>query len=157
MNALWFLLAPFLAAQTNYSANLAWDVNPSAAGYRVYYGSATLVYTNMLEAGSTNFLTVSNLTTGIPYYFAATDYDTNGLESQYSQEISFIKPSPVSQGITLVFNVPQSGSYIIQASPDLKAWSNVSPPLTASGSSVSMFIYIDSNVPQIYYRAKLVQ
>lgn len=120
MNALWLLLAPFLAAQTNYSANLTWDTNQSVSGYRVYYGAATLVYTNMLDVGNTNFLTVSNLTTGIPYYFAATDYDTNGLESQYSAEISFIKPSPVSQGITLVFSVPQSGQYVIQASADLK-------------------------------------
>jgi hypothetical protein len=72
------------------SITLAWDpsTDPSVVGYKVYWGVATRNYTNSLSAGSATTLTVSNLVIGTPYYFAATAYDTNGIESDYSAEVS---------------------------------------------------------------------
>jgi hypothetical protein len=72
------------------SITLAWDpsADPSVIGYRVYYGGATRAYTNSVSAGSATTLTISNLTIGTTYYFAATAYDTNGIESDYSSEVS---------------------------------------------------------------------
>lgn len=69
---------------------LAWDPNPDPAviGYRVYYGVASGVYTNMLEAGNATQLRVEPLKPGVVWYFAATDYDTNRLESDFSAEVS---------------------------------------------------------------------
>jgi hypothetical protein len=90
--ALWsFLLA--LSPLTIFAApsiTLAWDPSPdtSVVGYKVYWGIATRTYTNSLSAGGATTLTISNLVAGRTYYFAATAYDTNGIESDYSVEAS---------------------------------------------------------------------
>jgi len=72
------------------SITLAWDPSPDPGviGYKVYWGIATRNYTNSLSAGGATTLTVSNLVVGTPYYFAATAFDTNGIESDYSAEVS---------------------------------------------------------------------
>jgi Bacterial Ig domain len=72
------------------SITLAWDPSPdpSVIGYKVYWGVATRNYTNSLSAGSATTLTISNLAIGPTYYFAATAFDTNGIESDYSVEAS---------------------------------------------------------------------
>jgi hypothetical protein len=72
------------------SISLAWDPSPdpSVIGYKVYWGVATRNYTNSLSAGGATTLTISNLIAGRTYYFAATAYDTNGIESDYSVEAS---------------------------------------------------------------------
>ena len=165
MKILLLLLASISFAQ-NYSATLSWDpvLNTQLSGYNVYYGIGSGNYTNRLFAGTNTVTTVSNLLTGVVYYFAVTSENIEGLESDYSAEVSFIKPSQNSIPLTLVFKVPKSGNYIIQATRDLtnsNGWSSVSPPIRSypwsSGNAVSMFIYIDSNVPTMFYRAKLSQ
>ena len=87
---LWIINVLITFNTTAGTITLAWDPNPdpTVVGYRIYYGGASGVYTNMLNAGATTNLTVSNLVQGVTYYFAATDYDTNGIESVYSTEVS---------------------------------------------------------------------
>lgn len=90
--ALWSCLLA-LSSLTSFAApsiTLAWDssADPSVVGYKVYYGVGTRNYTNSVSAGSATTLTVSNLVVGTTYYFAATAYDTNGIESDYSTEVS---------------------------------------------------------------------
>jgi hypothetical protein len=80
---------------------LAWDPVPSVAGYNLYYGTASRVYPNMLAAGNTTTITVSNLAIGTAYYFAATAYDTFGIESDFSVEVSGNVSVPVNQPPTL--------------------------------------------------------
>ena len=83
------LLVPFLAFSLSAaSVTLTWDAVPETdlAGYRIYWGGESRGYTNLMEsAGNTN--TVSGLTEGVGYFFAVTAYDTNGLESDYSNEV----------------------------------------------------------------------
>ena len=99
--------------------------NSAIAGYKVYYGSTNppvagwkpavydtnqppcpgvvivqgtnwyRAYTNVVNAGTNLSATVSNLVAGLTYYFAATAYDTNALESDYSEEVSLTIPIPV--------------------------------------------------------------
>lgn len=62
-------------------------------GYKVYYGTASGTYTQVVDAGltatpSTPTYTVINLVTGNTYYFAVTAYNTSGNESSYSNEVS---------------------------------------------------------------------
>ena len=75
---------------------LAWDASsdPSVASYRVHYGVASGVYTNSVSAGGATTVTVSNLLEGVRFYFAATAVDTNGLESDFSNEVSGSVPLP---------------------------------------------------------------
>jgi hypothetical protein len=82
---------------------LAWDAStdPSVAGYKIYYGVASRTYTNSLDVGTNTTVTISNLVEGVTYYFAATTYDTNGLESAFSDEIVYTVPLPVNQPPTL--------------------------------------------------------
>src|SRR5260370_41089664 len=65
---------------------LAWDpsTDPTVTGYNVYYGTASHAYTNVISAGATNSIVVSNLTSGVTYYFAAPTYNLAGLEIDYS-------------------------------------------------------------------------
>lgn len=58
--------------------------------YRVYWGTATRNYPNMLTLGDENALTfnVTALTPGIRYFFAVTAIDTALRESAYSNEAS---------------------------------------------------------------------
>jgi hypothetical protein len=69
---------------------LAWDPSPDAGvvSYRVYYGLASGIYTSSVLAGSATTVTVSNLVEGVTYFFAATASKTNGLESDFSNEVS---------------------------------------------------------------------
>jgi hypothetical protein len=73
---------------------LTWDANtePDLAGYRIYHGTGSGVYPNVSDVGNTTTATISNLTAGQTYYFAVTAYDTEGLESGYSNQVSYLPP-----------------------------------------------------------------
>ena len=80
-----------LASFATGTVTLAWDPSPGTnviANYNVYYGVASGTYTNVVAAGTNPTVSVSNLVEGTTYYFAATAVDTNGLESDYSTEVS---------------------------------------------------------------------
>ena len=55
---------------------------------------ASATYTNAAAAGTNLTVSISNLVQGVTYYFAATAVDTNGLESDYSTEVSTTIPVP---------------------------------------------------------------
>ncbi len=76
------------------TVTLAWDPSPgtNVAGYHIYYGSASGSYTNTVDAGACLTITVTNLGLCTTYFFAATAYDSNGLESDFSNEISYSVP-----------------------------------------------------------------
>ena len=79
-----------LAAQ----ATLAWDPNTESdlAGYRVHYGTSSGSYTVHTDVHNVTTYTVTGLTAGQTYYFAATAYDTSGNESGYSNPVSYAVP-----------------------------------------------------------------
>lgn len=52
-------------------------------------------YTNVVDARNNTTATVSNLTSGVTYYFTTTSYDVNGIESPFSEEISLPIPLPI--------------------------------------------------------------
>jgi len=82
-----FPATPILAAE---SVGLSWDPNSEndLAGYLVYYGTASGNY-SQTQPATTASATVPNLNSGTTYYFAVTAYNTNGLESGYSNEVSY--------------------------------------------------------------------
>jgi chitinase len=79
-----------LAAQ----ATLAWDPNTESdlAGYKVHYGTASGSYTVHTDVHNVTTYTVTGLTAGQTYYFAATAYDASGNESGYSNPVSYAVP-----------------------------------------------------------------
>jgi len=77
---------------SQYGAVLNWNPSPSpgVAGYRIYYGKASRNYTSSVLLGNVATNTVSSLTSGVTYFFAVTAYDTNGMESGFSNESTFV-------------------------------------------------------------------
>jgi len=92
-----FGAAQFCAFATG-SVTLAWipSADPSVVGYNLYYGGASGVYTNTIQAANTTNAVVSGLVDGATYYFAATAYDNTGLESPFSNEATYVVPLTVA-------------------------------------------------------------
>jgi hypothetical protein len=89
-----FLAFASLSSLATGNVTLAWDPNPdpSVAGYKLYFGTSSGNYTTVIPAGTATNATASNLVEGATYYFAATDYDTNNFESDFSVEVAYTVP-----------------------------------------------------------------
>jgi hypothetical protein len=80
---------------------LAWDANtePDLAGYKLYYktgspgppygGTGATEGNSPIDVGNVTQFTIHGLSNGITYHFAATAYDTENLESGYSNEVTY--------------------------------------------------------------------
>jgi len=110
------------------TVTLAWDASPSAAvaGYRVYWGTNSRAYFGVTNAGLVLTQAVVLPHRG-RWFFAATAYDTNGLESDFSSEVSWeSKPvPPVMAGKAWVRLAPVFGR-----STNLAAWGSVTGEAT---------------------------
>jgi hypothetical protein len=70
------------------TVRLSWDPSPSplVAGYRIHRGTQSGAYTWQTNAGTNLVLSVP-IAPQATNYFAATAYDAQGLESDYSNEL----------------------------------------------------------------------
>ena len=66
------------------------------AGYKLYVGNASRSYQQKLDMGKITNYSVANLTDGSTYYFAVTAYNSAGVESPYSTEVSKAFPAVVT-------------------------------------------------------------
>jgi PKD repeat protein len=73
--------------------SLSWNASTGAAGYRLYYGTATGTYSNSINAGAATSASATGLTPGQRYYFAVTAYGASGAESAYSSEVNAVAPA----------------------------------------------------------------
>jgi hypothetical protein len=76
------------------SVTLTWppSTSPGTAGYKVYYGTASGVYSWVVNAGKATTLTISNLNQGQVYYFLVDTYNSLGVTLPYLVEISMRPP-----------------------------------------------------------------
>lgn len=136
------------------SVTFAWDRNSETniVDYRIYYGGASRTYTNTVDTGNATSVTISNLAEGVTYYFAATAFDTLGLESDFSDEITYLVPmaagvqmrvAPAGQTILTVTG-PIGRTYEIQATQDLKTWTNIGTVTLGAGGVLN---FTDTNAP----------
>ena len=74
---------------------LAWNPNTESdlAGYRVHSGSTSGSYAMHIDVHNVNTYTVTGLTDGQTYYFAATAYNSAGNESGFSNQVSYSVPA----------------------------------------------------------------
>jgi fibronectin type 3 domain-containing protein len=64
------------------------DTSANLAGYKVYVGTASGNYSSSLSVGNVTSYTASNLGVGNTYYFAVTAYNSSGVETGFSNEVS---------------------------------------------------------------------
>jgi hypothetical protein len=97
-------------AQAAISVNLAWDPNPEPdiAGYRLYYGSQSGVYSHSVDTGPSTEVTLASLAKGITYYIVVTAYNTAGYESLPSAEAVF--EAPPNELPLVTFITPETGT-----------------------------------------------
>ncbi|MDD5141654.1 MAG: fibronectin type III domain-containing protein [Verrucomicrobiales bacterium] len=151
-----------------YSLTLAWNPNPApdVAGYRVYYGTASGDYTNSVAAGNVTTLTVPGLLSGVIYYFAITAVGTNGLASDFSNEISY--PQALS-GAFMQITAVAGGQFMltvtglaghtnnIEATQDLKTWTVIGTVTIGAGGSVNFTDTNAANFQNRFYRTRDTQ
>jgi hypothetical protein len=150
------LLVGSASAATFHTIPLSWNAppEPGITGYKVYVGSASAQYSQVLAAGTNLTLSVANMEFGKTYYFAVTAIGSTGLESLLSTEL-VVKiaepPVPVGGGIVMngsgqpglnwsypVSALSSSPQFIIESSPDLVQWTQVAtvlPTASTGGNS----------------------
>ena len=74
------------------SVTLAWDASTEAevAGYKLYFGTASGVYTGSIDVGLQTSYTVSGVNDAATYFFTATAYDGAGRQSPYSPRLRLL-------------------------------------------------------------------
>ena len=113
-------------------ATLAWDPNTESdlAGYRVHYGTASGSYTVHTDVHNVTTYTVTGLTAGQTYYFAATAYDASGNESGYSNPVSYAVPGV--NGAPTTPATPTGAASALVNSPQASARPPPTPTATAN-------------------------
>jgi hypothetical protein len=101
-----------LASIPLHPAVLSWDDSQdrNTAGFIVYFGRASGVYTDTIDVGRTASYEIKGLTGGTRYYFAVTSYDSCYNESPFSPELTYVcsgvpatvSPDPVPPRILTV-------------------------------------------------------
>ena len=102
------------------TVTVVWSASPSAsvAGYRIYWGARSRAYCCVTNAGLVLTQAVVLPQAG-RWFFAATAYDTSGLESAWSNEVEWeSKPAaPTLHGEAIVRLTP-----VIERSTNLVHW-----------------------------------
>lgn len=115
------------------SLTLAWNPvpDPNIAGYNLYYGVVSRIYTDVVPVGNAEQVTITGLVPGVTYFLAVTSRLSSGLESAYSDEISFVLPTTapsleqaVSPSGQFYFagSAPAGHTYDILATQDFALW-----------------------------------
>ncbi|MBC8414601.1 hypothetical protein H8E50_13165 [bacterium] len=113
------IIVLMMAVQANADqVNLSWEPptdSTGVAGYKVYYGLDTESYIYSVDVANSLEYAAIDLLSGVTYYFAIVAYASDGSESSYSNEVSYV--AQVSDNIApVISNVmvsDQSGSYAI--------------------------------------------
>jgi hypothetical protein len=122
-----------LSTFASQSVELTWTPSgsPDVVGYNIYYGPTSGVYTSEISVGNTTNATISGLLENTTNYFAAKAINSEGIESAYSIQTSYVVPSsaaifgrPVfsSNRVSITMTGVPGYVYVLQASTDLLHW-----------------------------------
>jgi hypothetical protein len=119
------------------SVQLTWKPNTEAtlAGYKIHYGNSSRSYSTAVDVTRNTTCSISDIQPGKMYFFAATAYDINGNQSEYSNEVSYSIPAgnlpPVAQSGTLTVTEDQLATGTLRATdPEAKTltFTLIAPP-----------------------------
>jgi hypothetical protein len=80
----------------------------NAAGYQVFYGTASGRYTSVIDAGLNASATLTGLNAGTTYFFMVMVYDANGFTVQFSNEVADTTPGTTEGGPLQILSQPAS-------------------------------------------------
>ena len=141
---------------------LVWNSSPDpiVAGYKIYYGGLSHVYTNEIDVGNATNATIAGLVGGATYYFAATSYNAVGLESSFSGEVPYlvsprailamqiIRFNGVPISVSIIANGVIPGQWTLQSSPDLRTWTAI-----AQGTNLAVNLLMPAGgLPRQFFR-----
>lgn len=108
-----------------------WPGDDTIVGYNIYYGGESGNYTNTLDVPgvwSTNTI-VTGLATNVTYYFAATTYNSSGVQSPFSNEVfGFGSTNAIPTGLPAAPTGLRMAWYM-----DQKAWRGLGTTVPADG------------------------
>lgn len=152
------LLLWCVTAQAAENVTLAWDPSPgpTVSGYRLHYGTASGVYTEVKDVGNSTMATVYALVPGLTYYIVVTAYNSVG-ESLPSNEVSFavttaqagLTAQPSNGGIQVTVTDSPGITDSVYASDDLDSWTL----LTSAVNSTGTLVIEDPVGPNRFYQA----
>ncbi len=89
----------------------SWKPNPETniAGYKLSYGTSSATYTTTIDVGKVTS-TVVTVADGTKYYFAVRAYDTAGLTSPYSTEVTVTTSGATSSAPLIMSLSPITGA-----------------------------------------------
>ena len=127
---------------------LAWDASKSStvAGYFLYCGNENAMYTNKIDIGNNTTASISGLQEGQTYHFAVTAYNSAGVESALSSDVSYITPGLIrllgemnANSMGMEFPVAPGHWYEVQASTDMQTWTTIGQTGVATSNVWTQF------------------
>ena len=145
------------------SVVLTWSpsLDTNVIGYNLYYGGASGNYTNLIHVGNVTNATVTGLSAGATYFFAATAYDLLAEQSIFSNEAIYLVPAaPASPQISiapagmmlLMLMGPSDQTYEIQATQDFFVWTTIGTVTVGVQGSLDFTDTNAANCSQRFYR-----
>ncbi|MBE7499678.1 MAG: tandem-95 repeat protein [Verrucomicrobiales bacterium] len=118
--ACWLAAGGAGAAESAPTVQLAWDPNsePDIGGYRIHFGLGSRYYTFREDVGNVTNATIRlPAIPGMTFFFAATAYTVDGIESDYSNEVTYDLPvqpdDPPPRGMSVVKQIPEDTQAIL--------------------------------------------
>jgi len=147
------------------SVSLSWapSLSDGVAGYNLYYGGASRIYTNSVDAGTATIATIAGLKIGATYYFAVTAYNSLGIESSYSNEAiytvvagaqPYLQISVVRGQVALTGTGLAGTNYDILASQNMSNWSVIGSMTANSNGTFQFTDPAGASHPRCLYRLK---
>jgi Fibronectin type III domain len=161
------------AVRADSRVTLGWDASPDGniAGYKLHYRRANESGMNVIQLGNVTSHILANLVAKIPYYAFVTAYNTTGLESEPSNQVSFTLPEENLPPGALwldarnskmeangLFTLHVRGSdprsiVVVQASTDLIGWQSIGMFALGAEGKVWFVDYLSPNYSRRFYRA----
>jgi hypothetical protein len=122
-----FLL--FISTAHCADVSLSWNTNSESdlAGYRLHWGITSGSPTQHIDVGNVTTGAITGLETGVRYFITVTAYNTSGLESVPSNEISYTPPTLIPQATSKLTVINGSGSNVYPIGSIVKVSANGPP------------------------------